>query len=131
MENKRILIAEDNENQRTLIKEILKNSLPDYSFETFENGASLKNKLNEFLIKGNRNIKAIITDNNMPRYTGSKLIAKYAKMKEFKKIPFLLVYGGDESIGKRAVKNGAFAYVQKPYKIWEFSNLVKKAISSF
>ena len=128
---KTILIADDKKDARDLTKEILENSLPDYSFETFENGTSLKNKLNGLLVKRDRNIKAIITDDTMPGCTGSELIAKYAKMKEFEKTPVILVYGGEESIGKKAVENGAFAYVQKPYDISKFSNLVKKAISSF
>ncbi len=128
---KKILIAEDDEHQRDLIKEILECSLPDYSFETFKNGTSLKNKLNEILVKSNGDVKAIITDNNMPGYTGSELIAEYAKMKEFEKIPFLLVSSSDEYISKRAIENGAFAYIQKPYNICEFSKLIEKVINSF
>jgi len=128
---KKILIADDEKDARDSIKEILESDLPDYFFETFKNGTSLKNKLDELLVKRDGNIKAIITDNEMPGIAGSELISEYAKMKEFRKIPVILVYGGEESIGKKAVENGAFAYIQKPYNISDFSKLVKKAISSF
>ncbi|MBU4308718.1 MAG: response regulator [Nanoarchaeota archaeon] len=128
---KKILIADDEKDIRDLTKEILECRLLDYSFETFEDGNCLKNKLNELIVKGDRNIRAIITDDNMPGIKGSELIEEYAKMKEFKKIPFFLVSSSDEYIGKRAMENGAFAYVQKPYNICEFSKLVEKAINSF
>jgi CheY-like chemotaxis protein len=77
MESKgKILIADDKEPQRELVSEFIGILFPEYKLEVFEEGESLKNRL-EGLVGKETNVKLVLTDNQMPGYEGSKLIEKY------------------------------------------------------
>lgn len=104
-----ILYAENHDYSRNLFIEILKEEFSDYNIESFPDGIQLKNRLEEDV----NNIALVITDNDMPGPHGFELIKNYAKRKSLDRVPFILLYGGDERIGKEAVKQGAFGYVLK------------------
>ena len=123
-EENKILIADDDEMQRDLHEALIQNRFPEFDLEFFKDGGSLEKRLSNKL----NGIKLVITDNHMPGITGSGIIQKYAKSLEFSKIPFILCYGGEEEIGKRAVKNGAFAYIIKGGDINQYFEIIKKAL---
>ncbi len=126
MENKgRILIADDEEGQRCLVSEATKMFFPGYELEVFKEGTSLKERL-EGLVGKETEIKLVLTDNQMPGYEGSKLIREYSE-----KInpPMILIYGGKLGIGEQALKDCAYGFIQKPFRLQEFNELVERALS--
>lgn len=124
MERKNILYAEDDELVGGLMLKVL-NKLPSAKVEFFTNGRSLDERLQT----ESEGIDLVLTDNQMPYVLGSEIIKKYAKSPRFEKIPFVLCYGGFDKIGEEAVRNGAFAYIQKPISISSFLGIVNEALN--
>ncbi len=104
-----ILYAEDNDGTRELLSEILEEEFINYKIESKSSGTQLEKRLE----KNVSDVALVITDNFMPGIDGSCIIEKYSRKKEFEEIPFILLYGGAEEIGKKAVENGAFGYLLK------------------
>ena len=105
-----ILYAEDTPVVREGGVNMLRAYFPTFELETFEDGTSLEERLNQDL----SGVKIVVLDDDMPEISGSEIIRRYATREEFEGIPFILHYGGDKSIGERALENGARAYVLKP-----------------
>jgi DNA-binding NtrC family response regulator len=123
----KILFAEDEEIIRDMCKVMINDKFPDYEVETFPNGNSLAERLE----KDVSNVLLVLTDNSMPPGPrGSEIIHKYARDVKFRDIPFIL-YSGEEELGKRAVKDGAFAFLQKPFDFAPFINLLQKAVDRY
>jgi CheY-like chemotaxis protein len=101
----------------------------DYSVIKSADGNDLKNKLENIVENGTRDIKAILTDNNMPGHTGSELIAEYANRENMP--PMILLYGGISEIGEKALKNGAYAYFIKPADSFELNEKISEAIERY
>jgi len=117
MDRKIILFADDDANIRNMTLEVFGLEFPDYAVEILEDGESLDG------------VRVVITDNGMPGMCGSEIIERYARDPRFEgRIPFILCYGGDQEIGERAKKNGAFAYILKPHSMLDFSRTIKKAL---
>jgi DNA-binding NtrC family response regulator len=123
-EKKTILIAEDSEPMRIIIKRILQKDFPQFQIESFEDGTSLESRLNKEI----NDVALVVTDNRMPGITGFEIIKKYAKKLEYSGVKFILCYLGDEKIGKIAIENGAFDYILKMEMI-KYSKIVKKALN--
>jgi len=125
MENKGIILyAEDREGVRIPTEGFFNAGFPDYNLEVFEDGTSLKNRLEQDL----EGVKLIFTDNEMPGIYGGEIINQYSKKLN---IPFILGFGDIESIGREAVENGAFDYILKPFLFKEFCDLIQKALDSY
>ena len=123
-EKGKILLSDDEEEMRMLTSFTLQENFPQFEVESFEDGASLENRLNGYT----HDVRLVITDNDMPRLTGSEIIDRYATRLRFKNIPFILCYGGEDQIGEKAVKNGAFAYIKKPFNPEDYVGIVRKAL---
>ena len=119
MTRNRILLAEDNHDVRYVEALTLERSFPDYITEQFKDGGSLVKRLEMDV----SDVALIVTDNQMPVMEGNEIIRNYAP--KLKGVPFVLVYGGEEEIGERAVREGAFGYMLKPKFDLE---LLKKAL---
>lgn len=124
---KQILIADDDESLRTINRMIVKRDFPDYEIEEFKDGTLLAGRLEQDV----SNVCLVLTDNSMPGVNGSEIIKKYAKTSRFSKIPMILAYGDGESIGKKAIEDGAFDYILKPFRSLEFTALLKKAFDKY
>lgn len=109
MADKKIIFADDNDGMRSLAELNFEINFSDYGFEIYEDGDQLEERLNESL----DGVELIVTDENMPGPNGSEIIAKYARKPGYENIPFILHYADAESIGKRAIENGAAGYVLK------------------
>jgi len=101
---KTILIADDSQNNRRLLELGLRRGFPRYNVESFDDGITLDERLNQDL----NNVCAVITDNQMPKINGSEIIKKYSSKLN---VPFILYYKGNNVYGKQAVRNGAYDYV--------------------
>ena len=123
-QRRKIIVADDEKIMRRFVGVVIEQKFPEFEVEFFEDGSSLESRLNQ----GVENIRLVITDNTMPGVKGSELIKKYATREEFRRIHFILYYGGDESIGEQAIRNGAFRYLLKPSPLTEFSEAVGQAL---
>jgi len=121
---RKILIADDDEENRELVNVFTKKLFPEYELELFEEGASLRKRL-EGLVGKENNVKLVLTDNQMPGYEGSELIKEYSRKINF---PMILIYGGFNGIGKQAVENGAYGFLQKPFGLDEFKKMAESAL---
>jgi len=110
-DRKIILYAEDNEAVRRRYERILQRRFPEpeYSVETFEDGSSLKARLDSYV----GNVSVVVLDETLPGVTGDQIIKTYARREGFEHIPFILFTSEIGLIGKVALLNGAFAHVDK------------------
>lgn len=123
---KKILIADDDGNMRKINGIIIRSDFPDYNVEEFRDGISLTGRLEQDVGE----VSLVLTDNTMPGINGSKIIERYAKTPRFKQIPMILIYGDKKDIGEKAIEDGAFGYLLKPFGLSEFTSLLKKALAS-
>lgn len=121
----KILVADDEKFMRRLMGQILEQEFSEFEIEFFEDGSSLESRLNN----GVENVRMAVIDHEMPGVHGSELIRRYASKPELRKTPFILLYGGDESIGEQAVKDGAFAYLLKPSGIKLMPETIRAALN--
>ncbi len=124
-EKEKILIADDEEQLRVIESMIFGDAFPQFEVESFSDGTSLEKRLTEDI----GNVRLVVTDNNMPGITGSEIIEKYAKRPEYAGLKFILAYAGDDKIGKRAVENGAFSFIQKPADLDTYLDVARKALN--
>jgi len=125
---KQILFADDEESIRSIYKIIINNNFPNCEVEIFPDGNSLAGRLE----KDVSNVILILTDNSMfPGPKGSEIIQRYARTPKFNGIPFILSYAGDLNIGEDAVKSGAFDFIQKPFNLSQFIELLQKACDGY
>ena len=117
----RILIADDRENNRRCLRGCIEDSFPNYSIELCEDGRVLDGLLRE----NSDRINLIITDNDMPGFTGIDIIRRYAS----KGIPIVLCYAGDREVGREALKHGAFGIIEKPYSINDVLGIVGRVLT--
>lgn len=118
------MYAEDDKRLRGMVVELISEELPGVNLEVFSSGDSLDKKLSQ----GSNGFNLVLTDDNMPCIYGREIIAKYARKSGFENVPFILFYGGPTEIGKQAVRDGAFAFLEKPARNEELVGLVKKAL---
>ncbi len=119
---KKILIADDVDSVRKITSLMIGHHFKDYEIETFEDGNSLNGRLE----KDVKNVSLIVTDNSMPGMKGSEIITKYAGKLN---VPFILAYGGEIEIGKKAVEDGAYAFIRKPFNMSDLISLAEKAMN--
>ncbi|MBM4112763.1 MAG: sigma-54-dependent Fis family transcriptional regulator [Phycisphaerae bacterium] len=76
---------------------------------------------------GDRGIDAVVTDLQMPEMDGLELLAEIRRIDESIPVIFMTAYGTVET-AVRALKNGAFDYVTKPFTGDELAIAVERAI---
>lgn len=119
--NKKILVVDDDEGIRDIIKLALKNTNL-CSVQTAENGKDA------VCIIKQKTFDLIITDYNMPLMNGLELFEQCKAMKP--EIPFIFVTGcpsGASIIGK-VKKEGIVGCICKPFDLYEVVNMVTNAL---
>ena len=125
----KIFLADDNPSNLQVAGRIFGNLFNTYDLEFFKSGEVLEGRLKKEITNSNKDIAVVVLDNQMPPgKSGLELIEEYKKEKKFQEVPFILCYGGEESIGKKAVEKGAFAYLIKPYTVQQFVDVLRKVI---
>lgn len=115
----RILVVDD----EPVIREVLFDLLTSegYSVRTAENGAVAL----EELMQAPYNL--VLTDLKMPVMGGEELLARLAENK-IKKIVIVLTAFATVETAIQTMKNGAYDYVMKPFKIDEITLIVRRAL---
>lgn len=108
MDSKKILIVDDIETNRALLRIIFQD---DYEIVEAENGLVAYN-----ILKENNNIVVVILDINMPVMNGFELLAKVKNDEQIKMIPIIVVTGtNDQENEIKALDYGAVNLISKPY----------------
>ncbi len=121
MENKKktILVADDKESIRRNIKDLL--TPLGYEVLPAENGSTA------IQLFSDTNPDLVILDINMPDINGLDVLEKLKK--ENKAVPVIVFTAfGTSERAIRAMKNGAFDYIEKPFEIDEFLLNVERAL---
>ncbi|MFQ5950364.1 MAG: sigma-54-dependent transcriptional regulator, partial [Nitrospiria bacterium] len=117
---KRILVVEDESNMRKILTAFLRRE----SYDVTEASDGLE--AHELLAQ--EKFHVVITDQKMPRMDGMKLL--FECIEKYPDIPVILItaYGTIETAVK-AMREGAFDYITKPFDEVELLNVVRKAIA--
>lgn len=113
MKKKRILIAEDEEIVRALLLEALKHY--DYEINVVENGLEAISHIDK------KSYDLVITDYMMPKMDGLELTQRIKA--KYPSTPILVITGSGPV--HDLLKNGATAYIMKPFKIVELLSMVE------
>ncbi|MCP5497120.1 MAG: response regulator [Leptospiraceae bacterium] len=113
-----VLIAEDDENNRKTMEEVLK--LRNYEVYTAKNGIEALKLFEKF------RFRVILTDLNMPNMDGIELIEELSKL-ELMPIIIVQTVIKDINVIIQLIKKGVYDYISKPYKSEEIIHRVEKA----
>jgi DNA-binding NtrC family response regulator len=119
----RALIAEDNEDMRDLIQEVLE----DAGYETL--AAANGRQALAHIEKENEVIDLVITDVRMPEMTGDELLAKARELRAEAPVIVITAFGSVEQ-AVEMVKAGAYQYLTKPFDNSEMLRLVEEVLES-
>ncbi len=117
----RALIAEDNEDMRDLIQEVLE----DAGYETI--AAANGRQALAHIEKENEVIDLVITDVRMPEMTGDELLAKVRELRAEAPVIVITAFGSVEQ-AVEMVKAGAYQYLTKPFDNRDILRLVEEAL---
>lgn len=118
-DKKRILVVEDDEEMRSLLKDFF----TEEGFETdsVSNGSEAFRKL----VK--ESFVLVITDIRMPGLTGLDILPGIRKLQP--EVPIIVITAfGSEEIRQRALERGATAYLEKPVHFNTLRNLVSEMV---
>src|SRR5262245_12054302 len=104
----RALIAEDNEDMRDLIQEVLE----DAGYETL--AAANGRQALAHIEKEEVRIEMVITEVRMPEMTGDELLAKARELRAESPVIVITAFGSVEQ-AVEMVKAGAYQYLTKPF----------------
>lgn len=117
---KRILVVEDDEEMRALLRDFLEEE--GFEVETAENGAGVVPKL----IK--KFCDLVITDVRMPGLTGLEILPTLKKVQPGIAVVVITAFGSKE-VRQRTLARGADAYLEKPLQLEKLKTLVNQLIS--
>jgi len=119
--NKRVLIVDDSESVREVVKFTLENN----GFDVFV-GYDGKNAL-QFL--DGRELDLVITDLHMPEMNGIELIREIRGMEVYKKVPILFLTT-ETQVGKKseAKEAGATGWIIKPFVPAKLIEAISKVV---
>src|SRR4030043_1093827 len=118
---KRILIIEDDEEMRPLLKESLNEER--YETDSVDNGSEAYRRLVSELFD------LIITDIRMPGLTGLDILPGVRRLQPEAPIIVITAFGR-EGAHHKVFERGATAYLEKPIHLKNLRDLVQKMVSS-
>ncbi len=117
----RVLVAEDNDDMRDLIQEVLE----DAGYETLV--AANGRQALAHIERENEVIDLVITDVRMPEMAGDELLAKVRALRPEAPVIVITAFGSVEQ-AVEMVKAGAYQYLTKPFDNREMLRLVEEAL---
>ena len=118
---KRILVVEDDPEMRSLLK--------DFMEEEGIEVASVEDGSEAFRRLARENFDLIITDIRMPGLSGLDILPGLKQIRPRSPVIAITAFGSEE-IHRRAMENGADAYLEKPLHLAELKKLVQQMIFS-
>lgn len=123
MENKRILLVEDDPTVGPLIKEHLSSLGPEFQIERAQSGEDALKQIES------SPYDLVVTDNRMPGISGLELIGTL-KGKAPNTLTILITAYGSEELEREARRLNVYRYLTKPFALGELSRVIKDALST-
>jgi CheY-like chemotaxis protein len=124
-----ILIAEDDEDDYTLIIDAIKSSQNKCQVNWVRDGEELLEYLNSTKDLGVGNKKdpdIILLDLNMPKKDGREALEEIKSHSQFKNIPVIVLTTSQAKMDIQKVYDlGANSFIQKPFKYADFSSMME------
>ena len=117
----RILIIEDDEEMRALLKDVLLEE--GVKTESAENGSEAFRKL------AKESFDLVITDIQMPGLTGLEILPGIRKLQPGALIIVMTAFGSEE-VQRKSFDRGAAAYLEKPVHIDRLKTLIHEMAST-
>jgi DNA-binding response OmpR family regulator len=117
---KRILIIEDDEEMRSLLKDLFEEE--GFETDSVEKGTYAFKKLMT------ESFALIITDIRMPGFSGLEILPELKKFQPDTPIVVITAFGG-EGVHLKALERGADAYLEKPVPLLQLRTLVHEMIN--
>ena len=118
-DNKRILIIEDDEEMRSLLRDFFEED--EFETDSVSNGSEAFRKL------AKQPFDLIITDVRMPGLTGLDILPGIKKLQPQATIIVITAFGSDE-VRRRAFERGASAYLEKPIYFNKLRSLIHEMV---
>ena len=118
---KRILITEDDEEMRSLLKDFFEEE--GFETDSVSNGVDALQKL----AKGRFDL--IITDIRMPGLTGLDILPGIKKLHPDASVIVITAFGNEE-VYRRSFERGATAYLEKPIHFSKLKELIHEMVST-
>jgi CheY-like chemotaxis protein len=129
----KVLVADDDPDDRELLRECLMSLEPTMTFFTAENGAQLLEFITgqgKYLTSGYCLPDMIIADINMPVMDGLTAIKRLQELRYFNHIPiFILTTSADELLRRRCLDAGARKVFVKPAHLARLKEIVMEIYS--
>jgi CheY-like chemotaxis protein len=120
---KKFLLADDDQDDRDLFQEALKNIDDSIELSAARNGAEALKKLGQHLAAP----EIIFLDINMPEMDGWDCLMNIRGSDQFKDIPVVMFSTSPASInGKKAIQSGATGYLEKPTSFLELKDFLEQ-----
>ena len=116
-DKKRILIVEDDEEMRSLLKDFIE--AEGFETDSASNGSEAFRKL------AKESFDLIITDVRMPGLTGLDILPGVRKLQPEASIIVITAFGSEE-VCRRAFERGATAYLEKPIHLSKLRTVIRE-----
>jgi DNA-binding response OmpR family regulator len=116
---KRILVVEDDEEMRSLLKDFFEED--GFEIDTVSNGSEAFRKI------AREPFNLIITDIRMPGLTGLDILPGIKKLQPEVSIIVITAFGSEE-VRRKALERGATAYLEKPILFNKLRTLVHEVV---
>lgn len=127
--NKTVHLADDDEDDRMLIREALKEANPDITIVEAEDGKELVHNVKDADDLSNT---VIIVDMNMPKMNGIEAIEEIRKDPELHEVPaVMLSTSNNPDLKAKALKAGANDYYSKPTSFRGLLDIALKIFNRF
>ena len=124
-----ILIAEDDEDDYTLITDAIKSSQNKCQVNWVRDGEELLdflNTTNDLGVGKNKGPDIILLDLNMPKKDGREALEEIKSHPKFKNIPVIVLTTSQAKMDIQKVYDlGANSFIQKPFKYGDFSSMME------
>lgn len=115
---KRILVVDDNESVRNIL--VLLFDQAGYNVLAAKDGESALEEMRR------RHFDLVVTDYHMPRLDGITFLLRSRRM--WPQTPVILTSADPADMSEIAVRNGAYAWVRKPYEVPLLLEMVREAV---
>ena len=128
-ENKTVHLADDDEDDRMLMKEALEEANPGVNVVESEDGKELIENMKS---SDDLSDTIVVLDMNMPRMNGIETIQAMKEDPELAEVPTIMLSTSDNpDLAKKAIDAGADEFMTKPNNFRALIDIAKKIFSRF